>query len=322
MKNKIIKRMFIFFYATILLIGSSNINAFATENSVTFTDRYQVLEIKDNKDLFDNMKELLPGGSATSTISLKNNSSRVVTFYLYATVDENASTVEGKKYVADLIKKIELTVKKNDTEIIYQGPASGNPLDATNQQGTINSMVLDASNGIYGINLGSVSSNDHMKLTTEIKIPGAELDNKYQDSYGLVNWVFCCEGTDIPVTPPTLEPSLIPTTIPTTVPTIGPTTEPIISPTIKPTVKPSVVPSIEPTESVKPPSESEEPIDIEDDIEDSEEIEVEVDDSIDTDGKGLAKTGFEVLYYKEVGILLLVLLLGIFLIEKVKRKKI
>lgn len=265
---------------TVTLAGSA-VAAFAAEDSVEFSDRYQKIEIKDDKDLFSNMKELLPGGNAVSNIKLKNNSAAPVSFYLYAVVNKDAAIVQNKVYAEELIKMIELTLRRNGTEVLYKGPASGNPIDAKAGQAVFKSMALDASNTIYGINLGSVKAGGVMDLSAEIFVPGKEIGNEYQNSYALVDWHFCCEG---------IEPNPAAIVVPTATPIV-------VSPPEVPFSEPTITPETTPT----PP------------------VTVEVPENPTPEDAPLPKTGSYAIYIYQIGAILVVLVAGLVIMEKVRK---
>ena len=283
MKKRFLKQLICGFVFVVFLANTA-VKAFAAEDSVEFTDRYKKIEIKDDNDLFSNMKELLPGGNAVSSIKLKNSSAAPVSFYLYAVVNKDSAVVQDKVYAENLIKIIELTLRKNGTELVYQGPASGNPADAKQGQTVYKSMVLDSSNTIYGINLGSVKPGEVMELSAEINVPGNEVGNDYQNTYALVDWKFCCEGID-PIPSSTVIPVVTPVVV--SQPDV-PYNDPIITP--GPTATPPVT--------------------------------IEVPDDPTPEGDPLPKTGSFALYINQIGALLFVLIVGLVILEKARKSNV
>lgn len=174
---------------------------FAMASSVDLNgqDDFKINAGKDN-DLFSNMKGLMPGDEVSNTISINNNSSRRVTFYLKASCDYKASgkdavngngkvvTVDGKIFHEDLLDLIDMTISADNT-VIYSGKASGKTMDGQDSE-------LITSN--YGIKIGDVAAKASAQLTVTIKLPGAEMTNEYMDAFGAVDWMFIVEGSNSP----------------------------------------------------------------------------------------------------------------------------
>ena len=124
-----------------------------------------------NRDLFSNMKNLMPGATVSNTVKINNNSSNAVTFYLKAYSDYKAGgtgavrtdggstetvTAAEKVFKEDLLDRIRMSIW-SDSELIYQGTAAGE-----------GSLTEDS----YGISLGSVGAGSNKTLKVEITLPG------------------------------------------------------------------------------------------------------------------------------------------------------
>lgn len=142
-----------------------------------------------NRDLFSNMKGLMPGDTIENKVAITNNSSQAVTFYFRVQPgdiieieagSEDAAAIEGKTYQSDLLDTIAMDIWREDT-LVYRGNASGR------QEAGESSSV---------ISLGQVESHGTLSLSIEIKLPGEGMDNKYAASFSKIDWQFIAEGTD------------------------------------------------------------------------------------------------------------------------------
>lgn len=342
MKHKFSIRAIIYLCFSVFLLSNTTlraltVNAESSDNKVILIDKAQQLQILEDKDLFDNMKNTMPGDTKSETVLVENRINQSVTFYLYATVDslelDNPEIVFGKNYMTELMKQVHLTVyNKTTSTFIYKGPATGNPADKIGNQEIYGSMVQNVDgNGGYGVLLGTLSGNSSMDLEVTITLPGASMDNSYQDSFGYVNWVFVSEGddptpTDVPTqnptptdrptqtpTPTTLTPGT-PTPTPEGTPTVTPIQTPIPTPTEgqpTPTETPSMTPTPDGSDEGTPT-----PTDVTIDEDDDEGK------PVISEGNDLPKTGGGVTYIKPLLSILVVLGFGLFLLDRVHKKKI
>lgn len=160
-----------------------------------------------DKDLFSNMKELMPGSTVANTVSLENRSGRAVTIYMKAypnfeeeqdvfsairervetalSGDKSEVSVEGKSFNNAILDLAEMTLTLDDA-VIYKGSADGSKPEAGYQGLT---------EGDYGINLGKFSSDEVKTLKIELYLPGEKFTNEYASTFDAVDWVFCAEGT-------------------------------------------------------------------------------------------------------------------------------
>ena len=152
-----------------------------------------------DKDLFSNMKDLMPGDTVSNTVNLQNQSSRGVSIYMKAYPDFTRADETGKKAVRadsqaspedktfkeDILNKTEMTLTLGG-KVIYQGSADGVFPMAGYE-------ALTAGN--YGIKLGYFEPGKKEELVITLVLPGESLDNAYTDRFDAVDWVFCVEGT-------------------------------------------------------------------------------------------------------------------------------
>jgi hypothetical protein len=119
-------------------------------------------------ELFFDWDNLNPGDTIAKTIKIINNHSRVVLLTMKA-------EIEGE--YSDLLDHIMLTLTY-DGDVIYEGPASGNP----QPDGT----------GDYtgGIDLGSIPAGDVYQLEAEIFLDGNQIGNEFQGASGEIRWIF------------------------------------------------------------------------------------------------------------------------------------
>lgn len=152
-----------------------------------------------DKDLFTNLKNLVPGDVVENTVDITNNSGQSLTFYVKAYPDFTASgegarrdggplvTAEGKEFQSDLLDIMKMNITKEDGTYLYgdrdfSQPASGKGTEFEESE--------------YGIVIGSIPAHSSETLTVTVKLPGAELGNDYADKFDAVDWVFYVEGTD------------------------------------------------------------------------------------------------------------------------------
>lgn len=185
---------------TLMLLMGLSITAFAAESSVTFEcGKLIVFEpgsVYTGSDLFDNFKGVMPGDTLSEEITIQNESNDCdyIKVYMRAVLhDENGNPISQKvleelkddsrrgaaselEYMHDFLSQLSMTVK-NGSEVIYN--ASPDQLD-------------DLSENVY---LGTIYKGDSTKLNVELTVP-VELNNKYANRIGEVDWVFVVEGFD------------------------------------------------------------------------------------------------------------------------------
>ncbi|MBS5064389.1 MAG: hypothetical protein KHZ58_11480 [Hungatella hathewayi] len=142
-----------------------------------------------NRDLFSNMKGLMPGDTIENTVAITNNSSQTVSFYFRVQPgdinsieagSEDAAAIEGKNYKSDLLDIISMEIWRGEN-LLYQGNASGS-------QNSGESAAV--------ISLGQVESRGALNLRIVVKLPGKEMTNEFASSFSKIDWQFIAEGTD------------------------------------------------------------------------------------------------------------------------------
>ncbi len=173
----------------VILVLSLGAAALAEGASVSYeggAEQFVFLPGSDytDTDLFDGFKGVMPGDTVTQKITVTNrlSGSDTVKLYLRAQahgalagnpLSESVAAQESVVSMTDFLSQLSMTVKQGD-RVIYQ--ASPDELDGLAQN------VL----------LGSFASGESVELTVELKVP-AELDNKYAERIGEVDWVFVAE---------------------------------------------------------------------------------------------------------------------------------
>lgn len=163
-------------------VGMSSMTALAADSvDVNGSGRYagdtDVVVGYQDKDLFTNMKELMPGDTIDNQVALSNKSSRAVTIYLKAYADftsadgttavrdKSTASADGKTFRNDILDQIEMTLKLDD-KVIYEGSADG-----VKPKAGYESMTA----GNYGIALGSFAAGTQKNMVITLKLPGPTL---------------------------------------------------------------------------------------------------------------------------------------------------
>ena len=201
MKRKNIKRIMAGFWA-LAVVGMSSMTALAADTvdvngSGSYASDTDIVVGYQDRDLFSNMKDLMPGDTIDNQVALSNKSSRAVTIYLKAypgftsadgitaTREKSEASAAGKTFNDDILNQIEMTLALDQT-VIYKGSADGATPEAGYEAMTA---------GDYGLNLGSFAAGDQKNLTITLHLPGPVFDNSFVASFDAVDWVFCVEGT-------------------------------------------------------------------------------------------------------------------------------
>ncbi|MDO5033722.1 MAG: Cna B-type domain-containing protein [Eubacteriales bacterium] len=153
-------------------------------------------------NLFAGFQTAMPGDSLEQKITVQNNSSTYdyIKVYLRALphdVIENPLSDQVKEmlqaderrggdselvYMHDFLAQLSLTVRTGTEEIFHDSPQ---------KLGSLADNVL----------LGKLGPGESLELSLELKLP-PELDNKYANRIGEVDWVFSVEGFDQPTSAP------------------------------------------------------------------------------------------------------------------------
>ena len=186
---KHIAKKSISFILMLLLVMSFATTAFAADSSITFTGFSSGFEFQPGSeytetDLFDNFKNVMPGDTVTETITFTNSATDCDFVNLYMRAEAHDETdnplspkVAEKETVAtmtEFLSKLSMKVW-NGTELIYD--ASPDQLDGLE------------SNKF----LGTFRTGETATLKVELSVP-IELDNKYANRVGEVDWIFHVEA--------------------------------------------------------------------------------------------------------------------------------
>lgn len=166
------------------------VSAFAEDASVTYeggAEKFVFLPGSEytDTDLFDNFKDVMPGDTVTQKIVVKNDYSGcdAVKIYLRAQLhDETENPLSPKvaeeetvASMEEFLSQLTMTVRQGSGgKVIYQ--ASPHELDG------LKTNIL----------LGTFSKGKGTELTVELQVP-IELENRYANRVGEVDWVFVAE---------------------------------------------------------------------------------------------------------------------------------
>lgn len=161
----------------------------STAGAELTTDRGWNFTVGKNRDLFSNMKGLMPGDTIENHVVITNNSSQTVAFYFRVRPgdineieagSEDAAAIEGKKYQSDLLDMISMEIWR-EGDLLYRGNASGSQIPG--ETGEV-------------INLGFVDAGKALNLRIEATLPGKEMTNEFAAKFSKIDWQFIAEGTD------------------------------------------------------------------------------------------------------------------------------
>ncbi len=122
-------------------------------------------------DLFPNFKSVMPGDVITQNITVKNDASNEVKVKIYL------RSLGAHEESRDFLSQLRLRVKKSeDNDMAYMFDA------AASETAQLTDRVC----------LGTLYSGGVVNLELELYVP-AELDNKYSDTIGYLDWEFMIE---------------------------------------------------------------------------------------------------------------------------------
>ena len=173
----------------LLVVMSMSVTAFAASPSITFEGFSKGFDFQPGSeytetDLFGSFKNVMPGDTVTETITFTNSATDCDFVNLYMRAEAHDETdnplspkVAEKESVAtmtEFLSKLSMKVW-NGTELIYD--ASPDQLDGLK------------SNKL----LGTFRTGETATLKVELRVP-IELDNKYANRVGEVDWIFHVEA--------------------------------------------------------------------------------------------------------------------------------
>ena len=173
----------------LLVVMSMSVTAFAASPSITFEGFSKGFDFQPGSeytetDLFGSFKNVMPGDTVTETITFTNSATDCDFVNLYMRAEAHDETdnplspkVAEKESVATMTESLsKLSMKVwNGTELIYD--ASPDQLDGLK------------SNKL----LGTFRTGETATLKVELSVP-IELDNKYANRVGEVDWIFHVEA--------------------------------------------------------------------------------------------------------------------------------
>lgn len=173
----------------LLVVMSMSVTAFAASPSITFEGFSKGFDFQPGSeytetDLFGSFKNVMPGDTVTETITFTNSATDCDFVNLYMRAEAHDETdnplspkVAEKESVATMTEFLSKLFMKawNGTELIYD--ASPDQLDGLK------------SNKL----LGTFRTGETATLKVELSVP-IELDNKYANRVGEVDWIFHVEA--------------------------------------------------------------------------------------------------------------------------------
>lgn len=166
------KKLFVLLIALIVSI-SSVIPTYAADSKVTYSDNagefiFEPGSKHSPTDLFPDFKGVMPGDVLTQKITVKNDADHGVKVNIYLRA---LGAQEGSE---EFLSQLKLRVEKSeDNEVPYMFDA------AANETAQLTEWVL----------LGSLYSGGEVNLDVILEVP-VELDNKYQNAIGYLDWEF------------------------------------------------------------------------------------------------------------------------------------
>lgn len=173
----------------LLVVMSMSVTAFAASPSITFEGFSKGFDFQPGSeytetDLFGSFKNVMPGDTVTETITFTNSATDCDFVNLYMRAEAHDETdnplspkVAEKESVAtmtEFLSKLSMKVW-NGTELIYD--ASPDQLDGLKRNKL----------------LGTFRTGETATLKVELSVP-IELDNKYANRVGEVDWIFHVEA--------------------------------------------------------------------------------------------------------------------------------
>lgn len=159
------------FIFCILLAVLPAFAAAAEDSNVTYKGGAEhFIVLPEDKDLFQNFKQMMPGEVREQVIEVKNEYPAPLAFYLHA--EEAPNEEQNGVYLIDILDFVLI----QDGKVLYQGKL----------RGSVPGMSED-------ILLGELTQGQSVKLIAAISAPGGEMDNRYQLTNAAVKWVFTVE---------------------------------------------------------------------------------------------------------------------------------
>ena len=182
-------RMILSLVLMLMLVMSLATTAYAADPTVTYKGQTDKFDFGSGStytatDLFANFKNVMPGDTLKQDITFKNDAKDCDYVHLYlkavphGTGNDMSANVAAKEpdvaKMNEFLSKLTMKVTCDGKEIFNDHP---------NQAGGLEKEQF----------LGEVSRGKTVKLNVELKVP-IELDNKYANRVGEVDWVFLVES--------------------------------------------------------------------------------------------------------------------------------
>ena len=192
-----IKRM-LYFLLTIILTLNFVLPVFAENHTITYKSKKDLFDFGagsgySQTDLFRNFKNVMPGDVLTETITVKNTATDCdyIKVYLRAKSHDESNPIsesvvnagETLESMNDFLSQLSMKVWNGDKLIFEGSPDKENQLS----ENTL---------------LGQFNRNESTTIKVELTVP-IELDNRYANRIGEVDWVFIVEAFDRPSGPST-----------------------------------------------------------------------------------------------------------------------
>lgn len=155
------------------------------DTSVTFISPTDGFEFNpEDGDLFHNFKNLIPGESVTQGFVVGNEYYDTTEIYFYARItDQPHATEETKELIDKLLKEYAIvSIRDEDGKVLYRGPIDGNLSE--------NSMGVSLKEPIL---LNKFKKSEYKRYTISLYLD-PQMDNKFIDLLGLIDWVFFARG--------------------------------------------------------------------------------------------------------------------------------
>ena len=200
--NKLFKTV-ILTVLSVLMLLSSVITGYAADSTITYKGREQGFEFKPGSDytstdLFDEFKDMIPGMSLEDEITIINESknSDYIKVYMRAEVhdvDGNPLTYSEAFESLDGKDQSNVADERDETIVTMQEFLSKLTMRIYNGDKLIYEASPDQAGALIdNVLLGRLDRGKSLKLKVELDIP-IELDNKYANRVGEVDWVFKIE---------------------------------------------------------------------------------------------------------------------------------
>jgi len=182
------------FMAAVMIVFTFVLPASAADSTVTYRGMKKGFQFAPGShfttsDLFDNFKNVMPGDSLTETITVKNaaKDSDYIKVYIQAVPHDdvtNPPVVPGVTAASmqEFLAQLYMTVQ-SDEGLLY----SASPDQLHNFE-----------EPVY---LGTILTDEIIRLDVTLQVP-IELDNRFANRVGEVDWKFIVEAFDFPEPPP------------------------------------------------------------------------------------------------------------------------